>query len=444
MLQYNYTYKSTNSRMAGGRLIEIGSFIKLERTKRNMTQGELSEGIVSLSYLSKIENKKTKASPEIIQLLCDRLGIEVMDGTDLQIEEKCNEWYDMLFDRYDKQVMIAKYEELQQLMNRSINNHTLMFEIHQIRYYCVLRDLGKALQKMNEIHNMADSFNYEESYYWHKFKGNYYTFKEEYDKAIRSYKLAEEQIRLANIDEQEIADLNYALSIAHNNLWEDLEAIDYAKLAMEVFQRNYNFIRCAQCHILLGISYQRIKKPERALKHYNLAMHLGELNKSQDIIYLTHYNLGYFHSVVGNSEEAIKHYLIAIEEKNLEYKTKLETFTRLIQELYTIGDYEKAKACLQQAKEILELAKCKYDKFYNNFYDYIIQVYTYLLNGDVRKFRSILADDFIPYLTQQEDYGNLVFYAELLAVQLEKMGKYKESVQYYKVANRSYNKLIKL
>jgi HTH-type transcriptional regulator, quorum sensing regulator NprR len=44
---------------------------------------------------------------------------------DLQIEEKCKEWYDMLFDRYDKRVMTEKYEELQQLMYRNINNQTL-------------------------------------------------------------------------------------------------------------------------------------------------------------------------------------------------------------------------------------------------------------------------------------------------------------------------------
>ncbi|NWO14895.1 helix-turn-helix domain-containing protein [Virgibacillus sp.] len=35
-------------------MLDIGSIIKLQRTKRNMTQEELSAGIVSLSYLSKI------------------------------------------------------------------------------------------------------------------------------------------------------------------------------------------------------------------------------------------------------------------------------------------------------------------------------------------------------------------------------------------------------
>ncbi len=425
-------------------LVDIGSLIKLHRLKCKMTQEELSDGIVSLSYLSKIENQKTNASPEILQLLCNRLGIEISEDTDREIEEKCKEWYDMLFDKYDKKVMTEKYEELQQLMEHKINKHTIMFEIHTIRYYIVLRDLGKALHKMNKLHDMVDSFNYEESYYWHKFKGNYYTHKEVHQEALRNYKLAEEVIRLANIDDKEIANLHYALSITHNYLREDLAAVDYANRAMAVFQRNYDFIYCAQCHILLGISYQRVKDLDTAIKNYNLALHLGKLNKNENIVYLTHYNLGYLYSMMGISEEAIKHYSLAIETKDLADKTKLDALTHLVQELHTIGDYEKAKAYLHQAKEILELAKCKYHDFYNGYHNYMIQVYTCLLYGDLKKFKSILTDDFIPYLKQQGDYSNLVFYAKLLATYLEEMGKYKESVEYYKLANSSYDQLIKL
>ncbi|NBJ69954.1 MULTISPECIES: helix-turn-helix transcriptional regulator [Clostridia] len=420
-------------------MVDIGSIIKLQRTKRNMTQGELSEGIVSLSYLSKIENKKTKASPEIIQLLCNRLEIELTDTTDVQIAEKCQEWYGMLFDHFDKQEMVTKYEELENLMDRSINDQTLMFEIHKIRYYCVLRDFVNALYKINELHEMAASFNPTLKYYWYKFKGNYYSFQEDHQHSMQYYKLAEESTRLANINNEEVADLQYAISIEHSKLWEDLEAIEYAKQAMEVFQSNYNFIRCAQCHILLGIAYQRIKKPDISMKNYNLALKLAELSNNEDVTHLTHYNLGYLHSIMRNSEEAIKHYLIAIQNKNLTDKPKLEALTRLIQELYTIGDYDNAKEYLQHAKEILNLTDKRY---YTKLYDYILQVYTCLLDGDLKQFKSVLADDFIPYLKRKEEFQHLVFYAKMLAVHLEKIGKYKASVQYYKLANSSYDQLI--
>ncbi|WP_164493482.1 helix-turn-helix domain-containing protein [Terribacillus saccharophilus] len=40
--------------------MEIGPLIKLHRIKQSMTQEDLAAGIVSESYLSKIENQKTR------------------------------------------------------------------------------------------------------------------------------------------------------------------------------------------------------------------------------------------------------------------------------------------------------------------------------------------------------------------------------------------------
>lgn len=426
--------------MVGDQLIDIGSIIKLQRTKRNMTQEELSEGIVSISYLSKIENKKTKATPEIIQLLCNRLEIELTDKLDVKIEEKCQEWYGMLFDHCDKQEMTARFNELEKMMDRSINDQTLMFEIHKIRYFCILRDLRKALQKINELHEMAVSFNSTHKYYWYKFKGTYYSHKEDHQQAMQYYLLAEETINLASITNKEVADLRYVKAVTHSHLWEDIEAIEYARQAMEVFQRDYNFVRCAQCHILLGIAYQKIDKADIAIKNYNLALHLGEIHNTEDVIHLAHYNIGYLYSMMGRSKKAIKHYLEAIQNNNLNEKIKLESLTRLIQELYIIGEYEKASKYLKQTTDFLK------NEYYNykELYKYIVEIYTHLLSGETKKFQSLLADELIPYLKQKKDYYHLLFYAKMLATHLEKMGKYKASVQYYKLVNSSYEQIIKM
>ncbi|MFU0790501.1 MAG: Transcriptional regulator [Virgibacillus proomii] len=423
--------------------IETGSFIKLERKKRNMTQEELSEGIVSASYLSKIENNKAEVDSNTLKLLYNRLGIEINNDSnlDLEIEKKCKEWYDMLFDRYDKRIMTEKYEELQQLISTNINDQKLTFEIHKIRYYVVLRDFKKALQKINDLYDMVDLFNSTHKYYWNKFKGDYYSFKEDYQLAMRCYKTAEEKIRLANINEAEIADLHYAISTTYCNLLNGLETINYAKKAMTVFQQEYNFIRCAQCHILLGISYQQIKMYDIALKNFNKAMYLGKLENNEQVIQLAHLNLGLFYFTTGDSKKSIRNYLLALKTRDLDYELKLDAITHLIHSLYKSNDRQKAKEYLHLGEETLSLAQ---DKEYYKFYNYIIQVYTYLLNGDVKKFRSILAKKFIPYLTQKKAYKHLVFYARLLAVHLEKMGKYKESMCYYKIASKSYDKIIKL
>ncbi|WP_083547205.1 helix-turn-helix domain-containing protein [Virgibacillus pantothenticus] len=422
-------------------LVDIGPFIKLQRTKRQMTQGELSEGIVSLSYLSKIENKKTKASPEIIQLLCKRLGIEFAEETNSHIEEKCQQWYEMLFDHCDKQEMKARYEELQSLMDQSINENFIMFEIHKIRYYIVLRELDKALAKMNELRELVDSFNVKHEYYWHKFRGNYYSYLDEHAKAMELFKLAQEKIPTASLDETEVADLKYALAVTHSQLWEQLECLDYTKEAMEVFQREYNFVRCGQCHLLFGISYQRFKMYDKAIKNFQLAKHLGILSDTESVIHLANQNLGYLFSAMGNSEAAINNLLLAIENKQIEADYLLTAYSCLIEEYYNIGEYKKAEQCLAEAESVLNRAG-RYKSY--QLYDYIIQVYTYLLSGELDKFKTVLTDNFIPYLRQSGEHSDLVFYAKLLANHLEQQGKYKESVQYYKIASLSYEEFVNM
>ncbi|WP_121641078.1 helix-turn-helix domain-containing protein [Virgibacillus sp. Bac330] len=422
-------------------MIDIGYIIKLHRTKQNMTQEALSEGIVSLSYLSKIENQKAKANSEIIQALCNRLGIELTNIPDSNFEDKCKKWYDMLYDRFDKQEIITRYEELQNVMDKSINNQTIMFEIHKVRYYIILRDFQKALHKINELHEMADSFNSLHKYFWNKFQGNYYSLKEEHQQSLQCYKKAEKVHRSAEIEEEEIADLYYAISIQHSHLLNGLETINYAEKAMAEFQRKYNFTRCAQCHILLGISYQRIRMNDVALENYNQAMYLGKLNNEEQVIQLAYLNLGLFYFTTGNSKKSIENYELGLKTTDLDYELRLDAITHLIHSFYKSDNWQKTKVYLRSGEEALNFTQ---DKGYHKFYSYVIKTYTHLLNGDLKNFKIVLADEFIPYLKQKKAYNYLVFYSRLLATHLEKMGKYKEAMKYYKVANESYDKIIKL
>ncbi|MDY0406637.1 hypothetical protein P5G51_015850 [Virgibacillus sp. 179-BFC.A HS] len=80
---------------------------------------------------------------------------------------------------------------------------------------------------------------------------------------------------------------------------------------------------------------------------------------------------------------------------------------------------------------------------YQLFY-YIINTYQYLINKEYENFESLVADEFIPYLKEQKDYGNLVIYAEMLGEHFEHLGKYKESVKYYKLASRTYEQIVNL
>jgi len=422
-------------------LIEIGSFIKLQRTKKEMTLGELSDGIVSVSYLSKIENQKTHASPEIIQMLCNRLGIEVDNSQEEAIKEKCKQWYSMLFEVNDKDEIIATYEEIQEMLDKNLSDSLLMFEIHKIRYHIVLGEYDVALKKINELNGISNTFDSFQEFYWYKFKGNYNSFDGNYKQALNLYKLAEDRINKIDISEEEIADLQYTISVTHSKLRNTLEAIDYANEALNVFMKQYNFRRCAHCHIILGISYRRIQMHERAIKNYNLARHLGELNKNKEIIQLTNLNLGYLYSTVGEVHKAIAVFEEVVVDSDVDLEERLKAIFAIIKEYYSIGDTESTKETINKAQQLLKLAK---GTSYYKLYFYIIYTFTYVINNEHDKFVDLVKDEFLPFLKKHNDSANLVFFSTMLGQHFEKTYKYKDAVKYYKLANNVFEDVIKL
>jgi HTH-type transcriptional regulator, quorum sensing regulator NprR len=421
--------------------MEIGSFIKLQRVKKGMTQEELAEGIVSMSYLSKIENLRTEASPEVISMLCTRLGIELDSDTNITIKEKCEQWFNMLFEVNDKEEIIERFNELNELMTVVRSDSLMLFEIHKIRYFLVLKQYDNALEQINSLNEVSGTFDNLHLFYWYKFKGNYAFLNNEYNQAMKSFKLAEDKINQIHLSESELADLQYTMAVTHSKLLNTLEVIEYSNKAIDIFQKEYNFIRCAQCHILLGISYRRIKMYEKAIKHYNLARHLGELNKNNTIIQLTNQNLGYLYSAIGDSKEAIKHYINAIDSEEVGLNERLIATTNLIKEYYRIYNFEKALEVIEKAKGLLDLAKN--NVFYELYY-YIIHSYIYAINEQFDQFTTLVIEDLIPYLKKHKDHGNLILFSNMLAKHFESVGRYKDSVKYYKLANLTYEEIVNL
>ncbi|WP_047983128.1 helix-turn-helix domain-containing protein [Ornithinibacillus californiensis] len=421
--------------------MEIGSFIKLQRVKKGMTQEELAAGIVSMSYLSKIENLRTEASPEVVSMLCTRLGIELDSDKDITIKEKCERWFNMLFEVNDKEQIVEKFQELNELMTIVRSDSLMLFEIHKIRYFLVLGQYDNALEQINSLNEVSSSFDNNHLYYWYKFKGNYSFLNNEYNQAMKLFKLAEDKINQTHIPDSEVADLQYTIAVTHSKLINTLEVIEYSNKAIDIFQKEYNFIRCAQCHILLGISYRRIKMYEKAIKHYNLAKHLGELNKNNTVIQLTNQNLGYLYSAIGDSKEAIKHYLAAIDDESVGLNERLIAITNLIKEYYKAYNLEKALEVTEKAKELLNLAKN--NVFYELYY-YIVHSYIYAINEQYEQFTTLVIEDLIPYLKKHKDHGNLILFSNMLAKHFESVGKYKDSVKYYKLANLTYEEIVNL
>ncbi|WP_170061579.1 helix-turn-helix domain-containing protein [Terribacillus saccharophilus] len=421
--------------------MEIGPLIKLHRIKQNMTQEDLAAGIVSESYLSKIENQKTDASPEVIALLCERLGIQLNAENEDMIKEKAEEWFALLYDAHSREERDAKYQELEQLFKNSNSDYEILFEIHKIRYYLLRNENEKTKEQIEKLTNLEYSFDTRQSFFWNKYLGNYYqNYEDDNVKALQFYKMAEALIKKIELAETDIADIHYTLAVTHTRLINDLKSIEYANKALDVFRQNYNFVRCAQCHILLGICYRRVHMIDMAIKQYNLAQHLGEITENSEVIQLSNHNLGYLHSTLGESDEAIKYLEKAYEMGSNFTTTQITTTISLIKEYYNSERIDEAKMVLEKNYPLVKELPAHSKKLFKLEMD----VYKYAIYQDYNKLEHTIINEFLPYLEEKSDYANIVTYSNMIGEHFEKLKKYKNAANYYKMASLNYQKLLKV
>ncbi len=98
----------------------IGTIIKYNRIKNNMSQSELSQGICVPSYLSKIENNEIHAGKAVLDMLLKKLSIDVYKLSD----------NDILFDLIDK-IENADKESANQILKKLDKDYTRSTYIYE-------------------------------------------------------------------------------------------------------------------------------------------------------------------------------------------------------------------------------------------------------------------------------------------------------------------------
>ncbi|MFD1848665.1 helix-turn-helix domain-containing protein [Oceanobacillus bengalensis] len=175
---------------------DIGSRIKYHRLSNNLTQSDLSEGIISISYLSKIENGVADPPEEIIGLLCAKLNINPKSIESQKLVDLCDNWFKALFHKNMKEVD-ATYKQINENMNFITDTSLLhLIEIHKLRYYLIQKSQQKASEQYILLQSLSKHFNSREMYYWLKFSGYYYFTNLSYSKALNLFQKAKEYIKV--------------------------------------------------------------------------------------------------------------------------------------------------------------------------------------------------------------------------------------------------------
>ncbi|MCM3719401.1 tetratricopeptide repeat protein [Fictibacillus phosphorivorans] len=411
----------------------VGQRIRYYRKTKGLTQEELAQGICSVSYLSKIEKGDAKSSEEVINMLCDRLGISPEEVDAGKILEMLNEWNMMMVNRQFEEAAKEYLEIKERMKGVSEPNLLLRYRLFKARYYLVQEEtnLNNARIELDEVKHLFEQLPHDLKFYYYKFEGMYHSFIKQYQQALTYFNKADNQFNQAiNISEIEAAIVYYLIALTHNFLLRITSVANYSFKAISIFDREYCYSRSADCQILLGLSYRRARNYEKAEYHLKLALKYSTLFKDDTTSGIIYHNLGYVAACNNEHKKAIERY-----KKSLIYKESqsvqntASTLYLLATEYYNLGEIEKAR-------ELIVTGLSYVDE--DNEVYYHLKILEYKLEGlDNPELPIFLSKFAIPYFHEKGILEYEATFSELLADIYFDQGLYKKASQYYRIANNA-------
>ncbi|WP_112180353.1 helix-turn-helix domain-containing protein [Paraliobacillus zengyii] len=408
---------------------EIGNRIRYHRLELNMTQSDLAEGIISVSYLSKIENGLIEPPQKIIDFLCKELNINpyLQERKKYIFMKLTRDWFEALFknDIHDAQNLYIQIEKNNALIEKT--ESITLIDIHKLKYFLLQEKNEEARRQYEMLQILSVNFNNIENYYWLKFSA-YYKFRNlYYNKSLEYFNQAKKYLSSTfYLEDEEENGLYYMIALSASHARKTYKAQNYAKKALQFYQKNYHLKQAAQCHILLGISFSRIAEYEEAIKSYKLAEKISRTINDISLLATSIQNIGNLYSIINKSQESIEYYLKSYNlQVNSTHKMKIIPIASLMKEYYRRHDIFNANYWLSEGISLLSQDESE------SVYQYEFQVYEQLINGINQDFDDIILKKIIPFLNEKGLHYEKVAYLKILAQYYFDTRKYKLSAIYY-------------
>lgn len=419
----------------------IGRKIYFFRNKNNLTQEKLCEGICSTSYLSKIENEKTIPSDEVIELLCQRMGVhrKDIDGEDeKEFEAGLNDWFYALIKKQINQAN-NQYNKLKKMYDQ-IENPLLTLKYDIIRgfhYMQVKEDIDIFSFFVTNITKPKNIFNNELKLLYYYVNGIYLSRINKQKEASLSFEQSFNHLAALEDKEYILADIYYRLALVYSKMHNAFLAYDNAIKGLEIVNKNYDFDMSLRLLTLIGINKARVSQYKESIHTFNRALALAEKLNDKSSISNIYYNLGQIKMELNETSQAIQFF-----KQSLNYISEDDYF-KLVKTYFGL-----AKVCSQAGlnddvemyiSKGIELSQSK------NIKDYLLhfKVLKIQRENTLNKNLNFLKNEVISYFTNTESWNYVAEYSELMAEGLCQHLKYKDGVKFLYIANEARKKCIK-
>lgn len=406
----------------------FGNLIKVERMRKNMKQSVLARGICSISYLSKIENNQTTPSDEVLELIFERLELDVPLYYDFseKIDQTKKEIRDTL-----KEALLSRQEEQYFKRIEKFKTNPVVLQSKEL-YVTLLITLarfgitpGGNVQYLIEVGWIKDQLSNDDRIRYDLIQCIYMFLYQSADRETTVNLLEKVGKDMANsgLPDWEKADMRYVMGALYHRFTDYSQAIDYVKPALEYFQENFCLERIIESHMIIGLSFKRRKRYSTALEHYEKAAKVADKANLNDYYGMLYNNMGDIYFLVGDQEKAQKYFLDSFNVKE-GAKSKLYSVMSLLEVNVAQNDIEGIMKWLTVGYEL------KGNKEDLIEFDFHFDIY-------VNKYKKFDQNDLIHSLKKAVDYFEAYDeyythkYALWLSRELRSSGKYKLATEYY-------------
>lgn len=337
------------------------------------------------------------------------------------LNDQLDLWYVTMREQ-DKQ-KAAEMKETLALMIAEAEDPDLekIYHLLEVRFFLLLKDSAGVLNSFSAVGSVRDLTGNQAKYYYYFFNGIFLYDNQQYEESIESYLKAEPYLKKLHND-QETAEFKYKLSTAYARGNYLLLSVYESRAALALFQREYNFTRCADCENALGVVTKYIGRYSQSESHYLKALRLIE--KTGDRIRKSAYlnNIGAMYSDQGLSETAISyleeaHRLILIGESE-----RIRNVYLLAKEYLKTNKIDKGRQWLEEG---LHLAGEQENQEY--FYRFQMLKVKFF---DAPRYEEVYREG-IAFFRQHEMWDNVVLYCEELASFYREQKRLEEAVECY-------------
>lgn len=412
--------------------MKIGSIIHFHRKKIGETQENLSKGICSITYLSKLENNQLIPSDEILFSLCQRLKISVDDIsllTDESILKELYQWYEMIYKNniiesceLKKRLLLKK----QYLTSVTASNYFQLFDIYHL--FCFEEyntdDFEKSILDLEEKYNFLEE---KQKNFFNIILGSIFYKLNRIKKAKKYLKIVysvvkEKQLKLKP-SKHEIDSIFY-LGVIYSRMGNLHESTSCIVISKKYYEKYFNFKKSIDCEILIAINYLLQKEYKIAQEKFlNLLLNAELDNKSKKIIL---HNLGVLFYQENNMEEALKYIIESLNCTNQLHELDLLKSYYMLSEIYRkLGNLKESLIWIQKGITIASKRKNEEYIYKFLFLKYIQQEMEFT---DIIIF---LEEELLPYFLKFGDKDDQMKYLREVGDLYYKNKKYKKAAQTY-------------